>query len=153
MLTDRQVTLVEESFRAVAPKADALALRFYERLFEIDPSARALFEGTFMSLQRRKLMAALGAVVSGLRFVTEIQPMLQSLGARHLEFGVSDGQYEAVRAALMVALGDTLGDEFDSDTELAWNEAVAMAASAMKAGAAEAARAGATATVETLGDM
>ena len=153
MLTDRQVTLVENSFRAVVPRADALAMRFYERLFEIDPSARALFEGTFMSLQRRKLMAALGAVVSGLRFVTEIQPMLKSLGARHLEFGVSDGQYEAVRAALMVALGDTLGDEFDSETELAWNEAVAMAASAMKAGAAEAARAGATATVETLGDM
>ena len=79
MLADRQVTLVETSFRAVAPSADVLALRFYHWLFAFDPSARALFAGTFMSLQRRKLMAALGAIVSGLRFTAEIRPMLESV--------------------------------------------------------------------------
>lgn len=152
MLTDRQVTLVEDSFRAVTPRADALTTRFYERLFEIDPSARALFEGTFMSLQRRKLMAALGAVVSGLRFVTEIRPMLESLGARHVEYGVAEGQYEAVRTALMAALGDTLGKRFDAETEAAWRAAYDVAAAGMKAGAAGAERT-AAATVETLRDM
>lgn len=82
MLTDRQIALVEESFRAVSPNADPFAATFYARLFEIDPSVRALFAGTFMSLQRRKLMAAIGAIVSGLRFPDEIRPMMESFGPR-----------------------------------------------------------------------
>ena len=77
--------------------------------------------------------------------------MLESLGARHVQYGVDEAQYEAVRAALIAALGDTLGDDFDPETEAAWNTAFELTASVMKTGAAEA-REAAAATVETLRD-
>lgn len=136
MLTDRQIALVEETFRAVSPNADAFATTFYARLFEIDPSVRALFAGTFMSLQRRKLMAAIGAIVSGLRFPDEIRPMMESFGARHAEYGVSAAQYASMRAALLQALGETLGARFDAETEAAWSAAYDAVAAMMAAGAA-----------------
>ncbi|WP_439579060.1 globin domain-containing protein [Elioraea sp.] len=148
MLTDRQIALVEESFRSIAPIADEVARRFYVRLFQIDPSASVLFAGTFMTLQRRKLMAALGAIVSGLRFMDEIRPMLESFGARHAEYGVIGPHYDSVRTALLAALRATLGDTFDVETEAAWDAAYTEVAAIMQAGAVP----GTPATLETLRD-
>jgi nitric oxide dioxygenase len=135
MLTDRQIAQVERSFRSLSPLADEMARRFYLHLFRIDPSARALFAGTFMTLQRRKLMAALGAIVSGLRFIDEIRPMLESFGARHVEYGVAPPHYGSVRTALLAALRDTLGENFDAETEAAWDAAYTEVAAIMQAGA------------------
>lgn len=148
MLTDRQVALVEQSFRSVAPMADEVARRFYIHLFRIDASARALFAGTFMTLQRRKLMAALGAIVSGLRFMDEIRPMLESFGARHTEYGVIGPHYESMRVALLATLRDALGERFDAETEAAWEAAYTEVAAIMREGAV----AGGAATLETLRD-
>jgi nitric oxide dioxygenase len=148
MLTDRQIALVEQSFRSVAPIADEVARRFYIHLFRIDDSARVLFAGTFMALQRRKLMAALGAIVSGLRFMDEIRPMLESFGARHVEYGVIRPHYDSMRVALLAALRGTLGERFDAETEAAWDAAYAEVAAIMQAGVAP----GAPATLETLRD-
>lgn len=148
MLTDRQITLVEHSFRSVSPMADEVARRFYIHLFRIDASARVLFAGTFMTVQRRKLMAALGAIVSGLRFLDELRPMLDSFGARHAEYGVTPPHYDSMRTALLAALRDTLGESLDAETEAAWDAAYAEVAAIMQAGAVP----GAAETVETLRD-
>jgi hemoglobin-like flavoprotein len=148
MLTDRQIALVEQSFRSIAPMADEVARRFYIHLFQIDASARVLFAGTFMALQRRKLMAALGAIVSGLRFMDEIRPMLEAFGARHTEYGVIGPHYDSMRTALLAALRDTRGEAFDSETEAAWEAAYAEVAAIMQAGAMP----GVPATSETLRD-
>lgn len=148
MLTDRQIALVEQSFRSVPPMADEVARRFYVHLFRIDASARVLFAGTFMSVQRRKLMAALGAIVSGLRFMDEIRPMLESFGARHAEYGVTPPHYDSVRTALLAALGATLSETFDAETEAAWAAAYTEVAAIMQAGAVRRA----AATLETLRD-
>jgi hemoglobin-like flavoprotein len=45
MLTQAQVTLVQETFAVIAPIADDAAALFYRRLFAIDPSLRAMFNG------------------------------------------------------------------------------------------------------------
>lgn len=148
MLTDRQIALVEQSFRSVTPMADEVARRFYTHLFRVDASARVLFAGTFMTLQRRKLMAALGAIVSGLRFMDEIRPMLDSFGARHVEYGVIGPHYVSMRTALLAALRDALGDRFDAETAADWDAAYAEVAAIMQAGAAP----GAPATLETRRD-
>ena len=148
MLTDRQIVLVEQSFRSVSPMADEVARRFYIDLFRIDDSARVLFAGTFMSVQRRKLMAALGAIVSGLRFMDEIRPMLESFGARHAEYGVIPPHYDSVRTALLAALRATLGEALDAETEAAWAAAYTEVAAIMQEGAV----AGSPATLETLRD-
>src|SRR5512143_242837 len=55
MLTDRQKSLVQESWSPVVPIADTAAELFYGRLFELDPSLKSLFVETSMKEQGRKL--------------------------------------------------------------------------------------------------
>ncbi len=42
-MTPDQTALVQTSFGRLAPQADAVASAFYARLFQIDPTLRALF--------------------------------------------------------------------------------------------------------------
>ena len=56
MLTEHDIALVRASFAEVAPIKDTAADIFYDRLFAIAPSARALFPED-LAEQKRKLMA------------------------------------------------------------------------------------------------
>ena len=64
-MTPEQVNLVQQSFAKVAPISETAAVLFYDRLFEIAPTVRAMFPAD-MTEQRKKLMAMLAAVVNGL---------------------------------------------------------------------------------------
>src|SRR5580704_2728411 len=64
-MTPDQVKLVQQSFTKVAPISEQAAVLFYDRLFEVAPSVRALFPDD-MTEQRKKLMATLAVVVGGL---------------------------------------------------------------------------------------
>jgi hypothetical protein len=72
-MTPEQVTLVQQTFGQVAPIADKAAEVFYDRLFEVAPAAKPLFQGD-MAEQRRKLMATLAAVVRGLSDLPSVLP-------------------------------------------------------------------------------
>lgn len=141
MLTNRQIELVQSSFRQVAPIAEQAASLFYTRLFETDPTTAPLFRNTDLAEQGRKLMAAIGLVVGSLRAVERITPVLATLGARHAGFGVTDAQYATVGAALLWTLRQGLGEAFTPEVEAAWAAAYGAVARAMQAGAAEFARA------------
>ena len=65
-MTPEQKTLVKNSWQKLAPLADKAASLFYDRLFEIDATVRALFKTTNLTEQRRKLIQALALVVNGL---------------------------------------------------------------------------------------
>ena len=141
MLTERQIELVQSSFRQVAPIAEQAAALFYARLFETDPTAAKLFRNTDMAEQGRKLMAAIGIVVGSLRGMERIMPTLTSLGAKHAGYGVTEAQYETVGAALLWTLRQGLGEAFTEEVEAAWAAAYGAVAQAMQAGARELARA------------
>ena len=89
MMTPEQKTAVKETSTKVVPIADAAAGLFYERLFEIDPTTRPLFEPERMPEQRRKLVQALAAVVQGLDDLGAILPAVEDLGRRHAGYGVT----------------------------------------------------------------
>ena len=65
-MTPEQKRLIRETWERVGAIGDAAAALFYERLFEIDPTAKALFAGADMTTQRGKLLQAL-ALRDGLR--------------------------------------------------------------------------------------
>lgn len=136
MITVRQIELVQSSFRLVAPIADRAAALFYGRLFEIDPSTRALFRTTDMEEQGRKLMAAIGMVVASLRGMERIMPTLATLGAKHTGYGVTPAHYDTVGAALLWTLRQGLGEAFTAEVEQAWATAYGAVAQAMQAGQA-----------------
>lgn len=118
-MTPEHVALVKESFRKVIPISDQAAVLFYARLFELDPSLRPLFRGDMIA-QGRKLMSMLGMAVSMLHRLEMIIPQLKELGARHVDYGVTDDHYTTVGQALLWTLEKGLGPEFTPAVHEAW---------------------------------
>jgi len=137
MLTPTQKTLVQESFAKVAPIADAAAVLFYGRLFEIDPSLQRMFRGD-MAEQRRKLMQMLVGAVKGLDHLDRLVPVVQDLGRRHAAYGVMDAHYDTVGSALLWTLEKGLGDAFTPEVKDAWAAVYGLLATTMKDAAREA---------------
>lgn len=129
-MTPEQVRLVQESFAQIVPVKDEVTRLLYERLFELDPSLRALFRGD-MDRQRSRLAVALAMVVHGLKSSAAIVPVLEELGRRHVGYGVRIEHYATVGEAILWALGQVLGDRFTPEVRAAWMDAYDLIASTM----------------------
>jgi hemoglobin-like flavoprotein len=130
-VTPDQVRLVQHSFAALAPRAEEVAVLFYERLFGLDPALRAMFPAD-MAGQRRKLMAVLAKTVQALERPRALAPLLDALGRRHAGYGVRDAHYDTLGEALSETLRLSLGEAFDAETEAAWAACYALVATAMR---------------------
>jgi hemoglobin-like flavoprotein len=137
MLTQAQIALVQNSFAVVAPIADDAAALFYRRLFEIDPTLKAMFKDD-MAEQRRKLMQMLSAAVKGLNHVERLIPVVEDLGRRHAGYGVEEHHYDTVGNALLWTLEKGLGAAFTPDVREAWATVYGLIASTMARAAAKA---------------
>jgi hemoglobin-like flavoprotein len=126
-LTETHKQIVQTTFAQVADP-DALAARFYARLFESDPSLQALFHGD-MAEQRKKLMQTLAVVVSCLNGLDNIVPAIKALGVRHVAYGVVPAHYDTVGAALLWALEDAFGPAFTAEVRESWAAAYGLIAS------------------------
>jgi hemoglobin-like flavoprotein len=139
-MTQEQKHLVQTTFARVVPIADTAAALFYQRLFELDPTAQALFK-TDLTEQGRKLMQMIGVAVRGLDRLDELVPAVRDLGTRHVAYGVKDSHYETVGAALLWTLEQGLGSEFTPEVSDAWATVYAVLATTMKDAARSAAAA------------
>jgi hemoglobin-like flavoprotein len=137
MLTDRQKTLVQQSFARIAGLADDVAELFYDRLFELDPSLRRMFPAD-LTEQRKKLMQVLTVAVKGLDRLEQLVPVVEDLGRRHSRYGVQDRHYDTVAQALLWTLRVSLGWQFTTEVEGAWAAVYGVLASTMKNAAAAA---------------
>ena len=130
-MTEEQQALVRESFAKVALDAPAVAAAFYARLFEMDPDLRPLFKAD-MNAQGRKLMAMIGTAVANLHQLHTVIPAVQQLGARHVQYGIKDADYDTVGAALLLTLEQGLGDAFTPAMREAWTECYVTLAGVMR---------------------
>lgn len=134
-MTPEQVTMVQTSFKKVVPIADTAADLFYDRLFTIAPEVRSMFPDDIKD-QKKKLIAMLATAVTNLHQVETILPAVESLGKRHVAYGVTAQHYEPVGAALLWTLEQGLGPDFTPPVKAAWTEAYMTLAGAMKGAAA-----------------
>lgn len=118
----QQIALVQQSFSKVAPISEAAAVLFYDRLFEVAPSVRAMFPED-MTEQRKKLMGMLGAVVSGLSNLETILPAASALAKRHIAYGARAEHYPVVGATLLWTLEKGLGEAWTPELATAWTDA------------------------------
>jgi hemoglobin-like flavoprotein len=135
-MTPEQNQLVQQSWAAVEPIADQAAVLFYDRLFVLDPSLRALFTAADMAGQRRKLMQMLGVAVHGLDRLEQLVPALEALGRRHAGYRVDEAQYATVGEALLWTLEQGLGAAFTPAVRDAWADTYDVVATVMKRAAA-----------------
>ena len=127
---------LRRSWDLVVPMADEAAQLFYARLFELDPSLRPLFHSD-PSVQRQKLMEALGHVVACAGRPNELLPMLSTLGERHVHYGVRVEHYARAGEALLWTLDEGLGLLHSREARDAWVAAYELVATAMCRGANE----------------
>jgi hemoglobin-like flavoprotein len=104
---------------AIRNASSPLALLVYGRMFEIDPSLRALFKIDLVS-QSKKLTETLLALADSLHHFDEMRPVLRDLGRKHLDYGVRPEHYQTLTEAMLWALRQALQEDFDSQTRAAW---------------------------------
>ncbi len=134
-MTPPQIQLIRQTFAFVEPRAEVMALVFYQRLFTLDPSLRPLFR-TNIDEQGQKLMQMLGVAVALLEQPFALEPTLEALGRRHAGYGVEDRHYDTVGEALLDTLEECLGSAFTHEVMDAWATLYAIVANAMQRGAA-----------------
>lgn len=117
-----QIKLVQESFAKVAPISEQAAVIFYDRLFEVAPSVKAMFPAE-MKEQRKKLMATLAVVVNGLGNLELVLPAAGALAKRHVGYGAKPEHYPVVGGVLLWTLEKGLGDAWTPDVAAAWTAA------------------------------
>jgi hemoglobin-like flavoprotein len=117
-----QIKLVQDSFSKVAPISEQAAAIFYDRLFEVAPTVRAMFPDD-MTEQRKKLMATLAVVVNGLSNLEAILPAASALAKRHVDYGAKPEHYPVVGGALLWTLEKGLGDAWTPELAAAWTTA------------------------------
>lgn len=136
-MTPMQIQLVQATWAKVVPIKDTAAEIFYRKLFEMDPALKPLFKGD-MKAQGTKLMSMINTAVNGLTRLDQIVPAVESLGKRHVGYGVKDQHYDTVAGALLYTLEKGLGAAFTPEVKQSWTEAYMLLAGVMKKAAATA---------------
>lgn len=112
-----------------------LAERFYERLFELQPGARALFP-TDLAAQQQKFRHTLQTVLAMVDAAvlqgepadsafprgvnSELERQLAQMGLRHQAYGALPVHYAAVGEALLHALDQVETQPLDATERAAW---------------------------------
>jgi hemoglobin-like flavoprotein len=119
MLNDIQKQIIQETYRQMSVELMAVGQRFYHHLFRLYPDVRPMF-GENTSAQSMKLMQTIGFAVSHLNSPETLRPVLESLGQRHIDYGVQTHHYQLVGEALLITLEEMLGSDFTPDAKIAW---------------------------------
>ena len=121
-VTPNAVAMVQEMFLAVRQIPQEASELFYRLLFEIDPTARALFDGLDMAVQGEKLMTMLITLVDNLHHLEGIRSVAEELGERHRGYGVRLQHYDSVEQAILETFRQLLEEDFTVDLRLAWSQ-------------------------------
>jgi len=138
-MTPRQIRLVQKTWKQVVPisdwaAADRTAELFYGRLFQLDPGIRRLFKSD-MKEQGRKLVEIITIAVNCLSKLESLVSVVEDLGRRHIDYGVTEVMFDTVGEALFWTLKQGLGPAFTADVEAAWTETYNTLADVMKSAA------------------
>lgn len=128
------VNALRESFDLVIERAPNLTRRFYEIFFERHPEVRKMF-GSSTARQEQMLTRALAAVIDRVEDGAWLTETLHALGAKHVDYGVTEEMYPWVGDALLAALEEAAGEAWTPRVKTAWSDAFAAIAGLMIAGA------------------
>lgn len=130
MITQKQILLVQNSWTYVKTDAEAAGKVFYQRLFDVAPEVRHLFQGE-IKFQARKLMNMVTLIVTKLHKLDEIMDEVKSLALRHNRYGAEPAHYQVVGECLLWTLEKGLGDKWSEETRDAWASVYGVLANAM----------------------
>jgi len=129
--------ILRSSFDLVIDRRPDLTMRFYEILFDRNPELKPMFTRD-REAQAKMLAEALVAVLDHLEDAPWLGSTLGGLGAKHVEYGVTEAMYDHVGGALLATLAEVAAEAWTPEVATQWTLAFDAIASMMKAGAAPA---------------
>ena len=129
-MTPEQLDLVRTSYAALGEARTAMAADFYRRLFEADPSTKALFSKG-PDVMAEMFSTELESIVDAISSFDVVAPRLYDLATRHAGYGVQVRHFRLVGNALIAALAAALAPDWDDELEAAWRRAFDLVAEVM----------------------
>ena len=129
-MTDRNMLIIKSTWSYVITQPDIAGEMFYEKLFELDPHLKPMFQSN-MEHQIKKLMNMITFMVTNLQTMQETQMEIEALAKRHVQYGTHDEHYPCVGQALIWVLEHSLGERWNDETGKAWTDLYTMWASSM----------------------
>lgn len=120
-LDARAIESIRRSF-AAATATKAFPETFYDRLFAIDPDLQGHFSAVDMRAQGAMIEQVVGLVLDYLDSLDQATPILESLGYRHRNYGVTPEHYQTAGAALVATLERLAPEELDEQARLDWGD-------------------------------
>ncbi|XP_001640562.2 neuroglobin [Nematostella vectensis] len=145
-LTERQIKLVQDTWRLLIPSQKKTAMIFYLKLFTLDPIFKEVFsfhtenEGQLEQderflFQSRKFMEMINSAVDRLNDISLLVMILKSLGEVHwTKFKIKPEYYEPVGKALIYSISKGLGSLFNDEIGEAWQAMYDLMSGAMISG-------------------
>lgn len=125
---------LRDSFAAAAADPRAFAAQFYQRLFELAPSARALFPED-LGAQREKFAQTLATIVAFADDPATLIGSLRQLGIRHRGYGTQPQHYAPVGEALLQTLEARTEGGLSPEARQGWRHLYGWIVSEMLSGA------------------
>lgn len=129
-LTDKEMTLIRQSYLAAREEIELASRDFYELLFQRSAEIKQLFR-TDMEDQGMRFMTALGVIVRNLDEPKALAEILEGLGKGHAALGVRIDHYATMTDVLIETLAAHAGDSWSADAEAAWRNALTQVAAEM----------------------
>jgi len=126
--------ILRESFELIMDRRPDLTIRFYEILFERYPMLAPMFRRD-RTAQARMLAGAIAAVLDHLEDAPWLTSTLGGLGAKHVDYGVTDAMYIQVGDALLATLAEVAAEAWTPVVAEQWSLAYGAISGLMRAGA------------------
>ncbi|MFT3786887.1 MAG: globin domain-containing protein [Tepidisphaeraceae bacterium] len=133
---DRELAArLRTSLAGILAQRDALADRFYMRLFDLYPGVRPLFK-TDMTAQKGKLTKTLQWVVENLDRPESVRVAAREMGVRHEAYGAKPEHYPVICDLLVDTMAQLAGSAWNDDVAADWKQALKLLSELMLGDAA-----------------
>jgi nitric oxide dioxygenase len=119
-MTQHQINLVKSSWEAATGKTVFMGELFYNRLFELAPETKPLFNVT-VNQQSNKLVVMLSYIINKLDKLPDIIDEVAKLARQHLQYGVKPAHYALGGEIFLWSLEKVFGESWNEELEGAWS--------------------------------
>lgn len=123
-MNPEDIARVRRGFAKISADRWAFSVKFYDALFQIEPSLRPLFKGD-LAIHGDIFVTSLGVAVGALENLNAVADRLRDDGSRIAKMGIENRHYAVAAEALLDAVESSLGDHFDQRDRVAWATAYA----------------------------
>ena len=112
--------IVKECIENLSFDMEKLSPLFYKALFHLDIQLKTVFPGNVVFLNRK--FANMLATLKNVKHLENISDSISKMGQRHiLQYGAEIKYFPIMKQALLIALKEFLGKNYNDDLEKAWS--------------------------------